>query len=127
MVDSKTIDTIVEPNNYFLTNLWGKGRFVLAILGAAYVLNGSYHIVKFNNLAENYTQLRTEVESELGKIFAEHRERVELGLGYGFSGGVLHLELTNCFISERKGRMGVIASELIEEYNLTLNPFYSVP
>lgn len=125
MINPKTIDTIVEPNHSLLTNLWRRGRFVLAICGTAYVLNGGYHIFKFNNLAEDYDQLRKEEESELGKIFADHRERVELGLGYGFSGEILFRELDRGPLNVRKGRMTVIASELINEYNLALNPFYS--
>ncbi len=125
MKDPETIDARVEPDHSFLTNLWRRGKFALAICGAAYVFNGSYHLLKFNHLVGEYDQLETEEESELRKIFADHGERVELGLGYDFSGEILHQELNICLHSVRKGMMGVIASKLIDEYYMALNPFYS--
>lgn len=46
MTEKPTLEDQVEANNSFLKNIWSKGKYLVAVLGAAYAIHGGYHLVQ---------------------------------------------------------------------------------
>ena len=124
MASSDTIDSKVKMQPSFLKYLQYGGKFVLTVLGAAYILNGVYHLGKANSLLNEYEQLNQEESFRLHKAFQDDTEREKLGLSDDFSDQIFRIELQDILHSETAGRKDAIAEMVIKEYNRIFNPFY---
>src|SRR3989344_6855145 len=75
-----TLDAKVEMSSPFLKNLWNKSKYAVAVLGAAYVINCGYHLVKFANASDEFSKLQSQIEIDVLGLFYKSDGWKEAGL-----------------------------------------------
>lgn len=53
MAKSDSLDDKVAGESSFLKKVWSKGKYAVAVLGVAYVINGGYHLSRRQDIKIN--------------------------------------------------------------------------